>query len=248
MQSPHDIDAWLTETAGRPRVFNHNLRLRAGEFSGYELVNEALIAGSNGSAEHVYIYARRKAATETLLRVSVAEHPDARHALLALQEMLDNSMNPDAARAGGKLGRLADIGFALAGEGEGKAEGKGLGAAVLSVGNVALSVRSVGKAPADVSAAAEHVGKLLVTPPAKSSQRAGHAAALPPPAARMSAGEVLTLIEHLPEGGPAADRIQVIAPAGELRREGDSLVYVAADSGAPQIAGYTYAQGRPDAE
>jgi hypothetical protein len=242
MQPPHDIDAWLAETAGRPRVFNHNLRLRAAEFSGYELVNEALIAGSNGSAEHVYIYARRKAATETLLRVSVAEHPDARHALLALQETLDNSMNPEAARAGGKLGRLADIGFALASEDD----GKGLGGAVLSVGNVALSVRSVGKAPADVSAAAEHVGKLLVTPPAKSSQRAGHAAALPPPAATMSAGEVLTLIEHLPEGGPAADRIQVIAPAGELRREGDALVYVATDSGAPQIAGYTYAQGQTD--
>lgn len=241
MQSHHDIDAWLAEMTGRPRVFNHNLRLRAGEFKGYELVNEARIAGSNGIAEHVYIYAKRKAATETLLRVSVAEHPDARHALLALIEALDNSMNPEVARAGGKLGRIADIGFALGSEGEGK--GMGLGGALFGVGNVALSVRSVGKAAADVSAAAERVGKLLVTPPDKSTQRAGHAAALPPPAAKMRAGEVLTLIEHLPDAGPGADRIQVIVPSGELRREGDSLVYVATADGSPQIAGYTHTQG-----
>lgn len=244
MESHHDVDAWLAETAGRPSVFNHNLRLRAGEFKGYELVNEARIAGSNGSTEHVYIYARRNAATETLLRVSVTEHPDARHALLALQETLDNSMNPEAARASGKLGRLADIGFALTSEGT----DKGLGGALLSVGNVALSVRSVGKAATDVSAAAERVGKLLITPPDKNTQRAGHAAALPPPAAKMRAGEALTLIEHLPDSGPGADRIQVIAPAGELRREGASLVYVAAADGSPQIAGYTHSQGLPETQ
>lgn len=242
MESHHDVDAWLAEMAGRPRVFNHNLRLRAGEFTGYELVNEALIAGSNGTTEHVYIYALRKAATETLLRVSVAEHPDARHALLAMIEALDNSMNPEVARASSKLARLADIGFALASEGD----DKGLGGALLSVGNVALSVRSVGKASADVSAAAERVGKLLGTPPDKSTQRAGHAAALPPPATKMRAGEVLTLIEHLPDTGPGADRIQVIAAAGELRREGDSLVYVAAADGSPQVAGYTHTQAQPD--
>jgi hypothetical protein len=244
MESHHDVDAWLAELAGHPSVFNHNLRLRAGEFKGYELVNEVRIAGSNGCTEHVYIYALRKAATETLLRVSVTEHPDARHALLALQETLAHSMNPEVDRAGGKLARLADIGFALAGEDK----GKGLGGALLSVGNVALSVRSVGKAAADVSAAAEHVGKLLVTPPDKSTQRAGHAAALPPPAAKMRAGETLTLIEHLPDTGPAADRIQVIAPAGELRREGDSLVYVAAADGSPQVAGYTHSQGQPETQ
>ncbi|HET7791896.1 MAG TPA: hypothetical protein VFL64_00805 [Rhizobacter sp.] len=240
MASLHDVDELLGEIAGRPSVFNHNLRLAASEFSGYELVNEVSLAGSNGSTEHVYLYAQRKAATETLLRVSVSEHPDARHALLALIESLDNSMNPEVARAGGKLAKLADIGFVRAGEGD----GKGLGVALLSVGNAAVSVRSAGKAPADVTAAAERVGKLLGTPPDKSTQRAGRASALPPPAARMSAGEVLTLIEKLPEGGPAADRIQVIAPRGELRRDGDALVYVAVDDGSPQIAGYTHPQGQ----
>ncbi|MGY4827083.1 hypothetical protein ACVNIS_00745 [Sphaerotilaceae bacterium SBD11-9] len=247
MESLHDVDAWLAELADRPRVFNHNLRLRAGEFSGYELVNEARLAGSNGVTEHVYIYAKRKAATETLLRVSVAEHPDARHALLALAETLDNSMNPEAARAGGKLGRLADVGFALRSEGEGKGDGKGLGGALLGVGNVSLSVRSVGKAATDVTGASETLAKRLAAPPDKAAQRAGHAAALPPPRAQMRAGEVLTLIEHLPEGGPAAERIQVIAPQGELRREGMSLVYVATGSEAPQIAGFTYTQGQADA-
>ena len=238
MESHHDVDTWLAEMAGRPRVFNHNLRLHAGEFKGFELVNEADIVGSNGALEHVYIFARRKAADETLLRVGVAEHADARHALLALRELLDNSMNPDVSRAAGKLGKLADIGFALGGEGD-----KGLGLALLNVGNVAVTVRSVGKAPVDVSAPAGLLGKILAVPPDKALLRSGRAKSLPPPGAELSAGQVLTLIERLPEAGPGADRIQVIAPDGELRRDGAALVYVATASGPPRIAGFTHAQG-----
>jgi len=244
MESLHDVDAWLAEIAKRPSVFNHNLRLRAGEFKGYALVNEAVLTGSNGAAEHVYIYALRNAATETLLRVSVTEHPDARHALLAMAEALDHCMNPEVARAGGKLGRLADLGFTAQGEG-----GKGLGLALLSVGNVALSLRSAGKGAADVAAPAEHVGKMLSTPPAKGAQREGQAAALPPPKVELRAGEVLTLIEHLPATGPGAERIQVIAPeGGELRREGDALVYVSTVRGSPRIEGYTHSQGEAHGE
>lgn len=240
MESHHDVDAWLAEIAGRPSVFNHNLRLRPSEFKGFDLVNEASIAGPNGSTEHVYIYAQRKAANETLLRVSVTEHADTRHALLALGDTLAHSMNPEVARASGKLAKLADIGFALGGERE-----KGLGLALLNVGNVSVSVRSAGREPLDVSSAASQVGKLLTSPPDKSAQREGRASVLPPPSARLRAAEVLTLIEHLPEAGPGADRIQVIANNGELRREGAALVYVARQGGPAQIAGFTHVQQAP---
>lgn len=238
MDSNQDVESWLAEIARRPSVFNHNLRLHAGEFRGFDLANEVTMAGSNGATEHVYLFAKRGAAEETLMRVSVCDHDDTRHALAGLRETLDHSMRPDHPRAADKLGKLADIGFALPAE-----RNEGLGAAWFSVGNVAVTMHSAGATPIDVSAAAAHLGTMLAGTPKQAALRSKRATAFSPTPVELRAGEALPLIEQLPEGRPGADRIQVIAPDGEFRREGAALVYVARSSGPQRIALFTHTQG-----
>jgi hypothetical protein len=237
MDSQYNVETWLDEIDRRLRVFNHNPRLVATEFKGFELANEVTMVDSRGAAEHVYMFAKKGAGDEALLRVSICDHDSAQHALMALREVLDNMMNPDIPRATDKLGKAADIGFARRGE-----RGDGLGAAVFSVGNVSITVFSAGPKPLNITMAALHVGKLLSAAPDKAAIGAGRVVPFSPAPVRLGAGEMLTLIEELPEGRPGADRIQVIAPDGEIRREGRSLVYVGRDDGPQRIALFTHTQ------
>jgi hypothetical protein len=237
MDSQHSVEAWLGEINRRPRVFNHNPRLVATEFKGFELANEVTMVNSRGAVEHVYMFAKKGAGDEALLRVSICDHDSAQHALIGLREVLDNMMNPDIPRATGKLGKATDIGFAMPGE-----RGEGLGAAVFSIGNVSITVHSAGPKPLNVTTAALHVSKLLSAAPDKAAISAERVVPFSPAPVQLGAGEVLTLIEELPEDRPDANRIQVIAPDGELRREGRSLVYVGRDDGPQRISLFTHTQ------
>ncbi len=240
MDSHQDVDSWLAEIAGRPSVFNHNPRLRSAEFRSFELVNQVTLAGANGATENVYLFARQTRGGEAVLRVAVSAHDDTRHALLALREGLDNSMNPDIPRAASRLAKLVDIGFALGAE-RGQ-RGVGLAAASFSVGNVSVTLNSVGESAVDVSAAATHIGKLLATPPDKTALKSGRARLFAPTDVELRAGQALTLIEQLPEARPGAERIQLLAPEGEFRRDGTALLYVARAKGPQRIELFTHAQ------
>ena len=241
-------------------MFNHNPRLRSGEFRGFELVNEVAMAAPNGALEHVYVFARRGGAEEALLRVGICAHDDTRHALLALREALDHSMNPAIARAAGALGRRVDVGFASRGErgdegdkrGDKRGDERGskgaaqaLGAASFTVGNVVVTVQSAGMAAVDVAAAAAHLAKLLAVAPGKAALHSGRATSFFPAGVELRRDQALTLIDPLPEPRPGADRIQLLAPDGTFRREGAALVYIAGASGAQRVALFTHAQG-PD--
>lgn len=233
MSSPHDVDTWLAEISARPRVFNHNPRLAAAEFKGFELANEVTMVNADGAAEHVYLFAKKGSKEEVLLRVSVCDHDSDLQALIGLRGALDHTMNPDIARA--KPAKVAGIGFEARGEG-----GDGAGAAVFSIGNVSVTVHSAGAKPVNVATAAAHVGKLLSGAPDKAALSTGRVEAFAPQPVRLGAGEVLTLIEELPEDRPGSARIQVIAPDGEFRRDGRSLVYLARGDGPQRISLFTH--------
>lgn len=232
MSSPHDVDTWLAETRARPRVFNHNPRLAAAEFKGFELANEVAMVNADGATERVYLFARKGSKDEVLLRVSVCDHDSDLQALIGLRGALDHMMNPDIARAAGKA---AGIGFEVRREG-----GDGAGAAMFSIGNVSVTVHSAGDKPVGVAAAAAHVGRLLAGAPDRAALGAGWVEAFSPQPVRLGAGEQLTLVEELPEDGPDAARIQVVAPDGEFRREGRSLIYLARADGPQRISLFTH--------
>lgn len=237
MSSPHDIDTWLAETRTRPQVFNHNPRLAAAEFKGFELANEVTMVNADGATERVYLFARKGGKDEVLLRISVCDHDSDLQALFGLRGALDHMMNPDIARAAGKGAKAAGIGFEVTGEG-----GEGAGAAMFSIGNVSVTVHSAGDKPVGVAAAAAHVGRLLAGAPDKAALGAGRVEAFSPQPVRLGAGEQLTLVEELPEDGPEAARIQVVAPDGEFRREGRSLLYLARADGPQRISLFTHRQ------
>jgi hypothetical protein len=236
MESPHNVEAWIAEVAGRPSVFNHNVRLSGNEFRGFELVNEVELTGSNGLAERVYLYARRTGEREALLRVSLSEQDDTRYGLLSLRDGLDNSMQPDPARAAGKLAKLVDVGFAQRDE-----SGAGMGAVSFTVGNVGVTLRSAGDEPVDVAAAAAQLAKLLAGPPDKTSLKSGLAKALKPARIDLKAGHAGAVIDALPDPVSSGVRVQLIAPDGEFRREGSTLFYAARSDGKARIERFEYA-------
>jgi len=245
------IDGWTAEVASdttRPRVFNHNLQLRASSFKGFELVNTVAMDAPDGAAETVYLFAPRamnKGEPERLLRVGLGTRDDTRGALLALGQVLDNCMNPDIPRLSrkkGVLGQLVDIGFALPGADQaGRSTGKGLAAATFTVGNTVVTLQSVGATVLDVAPAATQLGQWLAHAPDAKARQGGQATAFEPRNVRLQAGQTLTLVERLPEPGPGAARIQVLAHGGELRREGAALVFVADTSGTQDVALFSHA-------
>jgi hypothetical protein len=236
MESPHNVEAWIAEVAGRPSVFNHNVRLSGSEFRGFELVNEVELTGSIGLPERVYIYARRTGEREALLRVSLSEQDDTRYGLLTLRDDLDHSMRPDPARSAGKLAKLIDVGFAQRDE-----SGAGMGAVSFTVGNVAVTLRSAGDEPVDVAAAAAQLAKMLAGPPDKASLKSGLARARKPARVDLKAGQAGTVIDALPDPVPSGVRVQLFAPDGEFRRQGNTLIYTACSDGKARIERYEYA-------
>ena len=251
MDTHHLIDGWTAELASnstRPRVFNHNLRLHPGSFKGFELVNTVAMDAPSGGTETVYLFAGRatkNAKEELLLRVGVSTHDDARGALLALGQTLDNCMNPEIPRVEpgkGKLGKLVDIGFALRGADEaGRATGKGLAAATFTLGNTLVTLHSVGSSVVDVASVAAQLGQWLAGAPDTKRIQGGQATAFAPRHVQLKAGQALTLVEQLPGPGATAARIQVLARGGELRRVGAALVFVAGASGTQDVALYSHA-------
>lgn len=239
MDTQQQLDAWIASVAQRPRVFNHNLHLRAGSFRGFTLVNTVPMDAPPGGSRVAYVFARRQAkgreADEALLRVDLAKYDDTRQALLGLSAELQACMNPDIPRAVGRLATLADIGFAA------RSEGAPLAAATFTVGNVEAVVRSVGTTAIDVSAAAAQLARWLSEAPDDKARRAGLATRFAPPGVRLREGQALTLVQTLPEPDGAAPRIQVLAQGGTLRRDGAALVYVADTAGVHEVALFSHA-------
>lgn len=247
MDTQHLLSTWIAEAALRPPVFNHNLRLAPRQFRGFDLVETVAMAAPPGSSETVYLFARRPtagakaAADAALLRVAVSSHADAHAALQALGQQLEGCMNPQIARAEGPLARSVHVGFAAAPH---RAEGghrPGMGAASFAVGNVAVSMASLGEQPVDVGPLATQLGRWLAEPPSAQALRSERATAYAPGAVRLEAGQPITLVDRLPPAAPGAPRLQALAASGTLRRDGDQLIYVAGGAGSHGVALYSHA-------
>ncbi len=245
MNTPHDMAAWRVAAAGVPPLFIHNYRMHGAELKGWELVNVADMADSPGATEHVYLWARKGSEGKALLRVSISEFNDTGSALLGLQSVLANSMNPDVAPAPKALAPAAGVAFAARGVAtKGAKAAKGdLHAAWLQLGNLSLRIDSAGDDAADVTPLVKLLATRLTKPPTDKALAGSQASEIKPAArARVAvAGDAAPLIESLAEHTQRGAWVQVLAPTGELRREGDAVVYSGPASG--QRAARSFAVG-----
>lgn len=238
MNTPHDMGAWRAAAAGVPPVYIHHYRMRGAELKGWELVNVAEMADSPGAIEHVYLWARKGRDGKALLRVAISEFTDIGSALLGLHGVLANSMNPDVPPAPKTLAPAAGVAFAaraavVKGAKSAKAD---LHAAWLQLGNLTLRIDSVGDEPADVTPLTRLLATRFAKPPSDAARAGPLLHELKPPARPRAAvaaepGAAAALIENLRDHTQGGGWVQVLAPSGELRREGDAVLYTGPAAG-----------------
>lgn len=236
MDSPYNVEEWLATTAAKRAVFNSNYRMTGTEIKGWDLVNTVPMYDKPGANEIVYVWEKRKSEGLEMIRISIAELGDRVNALHALKGTLDNAMHPQVPRSEGKLARSSDITFA-----ERAPDAGPVAAIYFTVGNVEVAINSAGDKEVDVSGVAAMLGEAFGAPPKPTAIKNKRAQPLPAKRVRSGPGEPALLIDKLPEPGSAGGWVKVIAPGGELKREGDSLVYVASDGGAKEVKGFVMA-------
>jgi hypothetical protein len=234
MSAQYDAETWATETTLGRRVFNVNFRLTGTELRGWELVNSDTAQHAPGVTERVYIWKKKGAKRETLIRVEIVELDDWRIAQQHLQARLLDCMRPDIPRAGRALAATGDVAFA------GRDDATNATAAVFFArGNVLVSVMSAGEAVVDVSPAARTLDAALREPPKDAELSSGVAEQRSPRSFEVEEGQPVAIVERLSQATASA-WLKVIAPDGELRREGDRLVYVAERGGRKRVGQYSY--------
>lgn len=108
---------------------------------------------------------------------------------------------------------------------------------VFSLGNVTITISSVGDKTADVSAIALHLDHTRGETSFKEELKAGKAERLTKDALKVKMGQKSTFIECLPERETTGWH-KLIAPDGEIKREDDAIVYASPSAGEKKIERY----------
>jgi hypothetical protein len=220
VETPYTPDAWADETIGGRRIFNAGFRMLGDELADWQLLKAVPMETASRTGEFAYMWQRPHGAGPELLRVQTAELPDWRLAQRRLLEELEMSMRPDIPRGAGERASLGDVVFvSLDPE-------SGLPAAIsFARGNMFMSVLSVGDRMTDVSAAAEWLDAAMSRPPAKSDLAHTGIEARSIDETALEAGRERVVIESIARESQGG-WLKVLASEGELRQEGDSLIYV----------------------
>jgi hypothetical protein len=227
------VEEWAAGTTRGRHIFNYGFRMFGGELRGWEMLKSVVMESGRGVEETVYLWQRKDDPGREMVRVAVAEFPRWQLAQNRLHEVLNNSMRPEVPRATGRLAKLGDVTFAA------RDPQSDVPAAVsFTRGNACVSVNSVGERNVDVSEIVARLDRALGESPTKAEVEKGRARARAPKTASVKAGQSHVLIENLREAAPRGAWLKVIAPDGELSREGDALIYVSSQAGKKDIGTY----------
>jgi hypothetical protein len=229
MNTQYNVEEWAAETTSGRQVFNYNYRMLGAEIRGWKLAKTVTMRESPEATERVYLWQSRSDPEREMVRVSITERSSWRSAQDSLAEQLHNSMRPDIPRGTRQLASVGDVNFI------GREPYTDIPAAIsFARGNLSVSVSSAGETHVDVSEIAMALDQALSAPPTERELERGKAEAKPI-RARVSAGEAYVLIESLPEAAPDGGWLKILAPDGELSREGNALIYVSPESGEKRV-------------
>jgi hypothetical protein len=212
-------------------LLNLNVALENEEFSGFKLVKTFVMERASEVTEKIYMWQPTGGALPgALVRVSVAEMKDSSTAKNRLWRELKQSMRPQIAPGIGRLAAIGDINFV-----GNEPESEQAGGITFVRGNVCVTVRNAGDRPIDLSQFAkeldERLGPVLTPRTLGAKQVRPHEDRT----LAMEADKTVTVIEAV---DPARGWVKVVVPDGELRKEGNSVVYKADTSGAKQVQIY----------
>jgi hypothetical protein len=193
------------------------------ELAGWHLLKTMPMETAGGLRELVYVWEGPEGAGRELLRIGTAELPDWR---LAHERLAAPPDNLGAIETRGSVGDIAVV--------ERDPETDVPVAVSFARGNSYVSVRSAGDRVVDVTAAVERLDQSMRLPLELSGVDGARVEEGVLEVTSHEDGEERVIIEsivHTAHGG----WLKVLAPDGELRREGDSLIYVARSVGLTRI-------------
>jgi hypothetical protein len=235
MNTQYDVEEWATGTTRGRQVFNYSYRMLGTELKGWKLLKVVSMQEGADLRKKAYLWQSTSDPEREMVRIDVTEHHNWRRAQQSLHEHLTNSMRPDIPRGTKKLAQLGDVVFAGR---EPRTDAAGV--ISLTLGNVFVTVSSVGEKTVDVSEIAARVEALLSEPPTKSQLAKGRARARTPKMAAVKENQPYLLIKELSKAAPRGEWLKVIVSDGELRREGDALIYVSPQGGKKDVRTFTF--------
>lgn len=226
MESRYDPTEWADRTTRGRRVFNAGFRLSSTGLRGWRLIKTVPMETSRGEDEFAAIWVRGDDPKRFMVRVSTAELPDWRSAHGRLLETLQASMRSGIPPGTGELAALGDVSYV------GRDPETDAAASILFTrGNVHVTVSSVGDQTIAVGDVALRIDRMLNERPPQAQVRSGRIKAASIKIGERQASGPYIIVRGLPREFGRDHWLQVIAPDGELRREGNVIVYEAAEPG-----------------
>lgn len=238
MESRYDPKEWADRTTRGRRVFNAGFRLVGADLRGWRLIKTVPMETSRGEGEPTAIWIRGDDPKRFMVRVSTAELPDWRAAHGRLLEGLRASMRSDIPPGTGELAALGDVNYV------GRDPETDAAASIsFTRGNVHVTVRSVGDQTIAVGDIALRIDRMLNERPPKAQVRSQRIKAASIKVGERQARGPYPVIRSLPRAVGRDGWLQVIAPDGELRREGNAIVYVAGEPGPKTVESFLRRRG-----
>lgn len=237
MESQYNIKEWATETTLGRHIFNANYRMLGNEFRGWELVKTVVMLKGPELTEKIYMWQKKGSEGQQLVRISVAELPDWHTAHSQLGNALLHSMRSDIPRGTAKVAATGDINYV------GKAsKSKVASSMFFTRGNLSVNLMSAGKKVVDVTKMAATLDGFFTKRPEATDIKEGLVEELSPKTLQVKAKKNMAVIEHVSDAIADGGWLKIIAPDGELKREGDTLVYESPNKGRKRIGKYVVVQ------
>jgi hypothetical protein len=230
MNGQYDKSAWEHETDLGRRLYIYNYAMKGNELTGWELIKVVVAQLDANHTEKIFLWQRKKSKDEELIQVAVVESGYWRHAQHQLLNQLQHCMRPNIPRGSGQTAIVGDVQYVAEAQGT-----KEIAAIYFTRGNLQITVRSSGKKPVDVAALAKKIDGFFTKAPTKDLQRKKLVKAVQPNTIKAKKAKPMVLIDRLPEPVARSGWLRVTVPEGEIRRDGDVLLFEAGKDGAKSV-------------
>jgi hypothetical protein len=232
MNGTYDTEAWAERTTLGRRVFNAGFTLDAIDHAGWRLIKSVPME-ARGEREVAYILQRGDDLKRELVRVDIAETDAWRDAHGRLAGELDSSMRANVPEGTGALATTGDVNFTV------REPASDLPVAIsFTRGNLFVRLASVGDQSVAVDGLARQIDGALSQPPQRRDVTRRGTAVQPVEITARGKGGRRIVFRSLTGAVPAGTWLKVIAPDGELRREGRALAIIVDGPGTRTIQSF----------
>jgi hypothetical protein len=230
MDSNYNIEAWATKTDQGRRVYNHNYYLSGAAFKSWSLIKVVALGDNKDLTAKAYFWESLSNPKHEMVRIDITERHYWRMAQASLHESLRESMRPDIPNGTKDLAQTGDVNFV------GRVPESDIPAAInFTRGNIFLSINSIGDKSVDVSEIASYIDQALSIVPSKNMMLKEKIRVLKPTEVSAKTNETFVLIKNIRKLAAPETWLKIIVSGGELRREGDALLYVPDQEGKKQV-------------